>query len=77
MFDSPTEQRTLLNNDNYFMSVLSENDNLIEMVKKLNDDFSLKETDEFRDEFMYEFIKGQNNTLTIVNFKNFMGEQGI
>lgn len=55
----------LLNNDNYTLSTLSENEQLILMLKRLEDEPKLRNDPNYMDEFMYEYIKGDDEYVSL------------
>jgi len=67
----------LLNNDNYTLSTLSENEQLILMLKRLEDEPKLRNDPNYMDEFMYEYIKGDDEYVSINKIIDFYLEQGI
>jgi hypothetical protein len=61
----------LLNNDNYTLSTLSENENLMLMLKRLEENPSLRTDQNYMDEFMYEYIKGDDDCVTVSKIIDF------
>eukprot|EP00801_Mesodinium_rubrum_P004420 Mrub_04423.p1 GENE.Mrub_04423~~Mrub_04423.p1 ORF type:complete len:418 (+),score=1.47 Mrub_04423:74-1255(+) len=75
--DFSLNTRVLLNNDNYTLSTLSENENLMLMLKRLEENPSLRSDQNYMDEFMYEYIKGDDYSVTVSKIIDFYLEQGI
>jgi len=69
--------RTLLNADNYAVSILAHNDTLVDMLKEVIMDKSREDNREFKIKFMYEYIKGEKDKLTLNEIIDFFNEQGL
>lgn len=73
--DIDPQSRTLLVNDNYALAAFSTNPNLFKLIEGKD---NLKEVDDdFKCRFMYEYIKGVNEILSIGTLVSFASEMGV